>query len=109
TRLRLDGTVRLGGKSGPPVDLLGHLTYDAKAKAFTRFDMVALSRGSMEGRSEAERGAAHVISYKFKEGNVPLLAVAFELVTGNKPMAATPPFAVMAASKLGREYLKLGK
>src|SRR5262245_32389327 len=69
TRMSLKGVVELSGKGGPLVDLLGSLTYDAKAKVFTQFDMVAVSRGTMEFRSEAARTKKHAVCYKVKKGS----------------------------------------
>ena len=98
-RLRLDGEALLAtsadpkeAKRGMNARLLGHVEYDRKKKALTRFDVVAL--GEHWGDSPLTRGA--------RPGRTPL-GVAFELARGDQPADRVPPQAARSlAEYLGR-------
>jgi hypothetical protein len=75
------------GKQGADLLFQGALIYDLKKKAFTRFDIVAL--GDAWGEfTNRYRGAG----MNGKPKNWPI-GIAFELVTGDRPVNRVPPLA----------------
>ena len=106
-RMRLEGEGRLGEKDGGyPVFFAGFLIYDRKQEKLTRFDVVALGADGGEQRTPKERDATLNISYEVPKGCVPLLAVAFELVSGEREIDRVPPYAIMydSAKSYNRPY-----
>lgn len=115
--LRLDGAVALGAdfatsqakdkkgaEKGEAVQgfepkVLGHLTYDRKKEAFTRFDVVAL--GDAYGTPS---GAYH---FYYRPGKYPI-GIAMELAA-DKPAERIPPRASVVYDTPNPEYLKTGK
>jgi hypothetical protein len=114
-RLSLDGFVHLGNAFDPDAGplksqkdyskslgyearLRGYLSYDAKKRAFTRFDMVAL--GDMYGNCVEG-------SWYYRPGRSPV-GYAFELSDGATPVDRLPPRGNMTRADLER-YLGLAK
>jgi len=95
-RLRLDGSVSLG--PGYPVRFQGFVHYDPKKQAIARWDMVALGRDGGELRPPDKQKQLFNYWYELQPGCTPLLAVAFELVSGDSPLDRVPPYAVMFRS-----------
>jgi hypothetical protein len=108
TKMRLDGKILLGGEGGDPVQFLGYASYDNKTKAFTRFDVVALGRDLVEQKSKAVRDKL-LKAYEVREGWVPVLAVTFELVKGDRTMDRVPPYAIMYNSERSYSLPYFGK
>ncbi len=106
-RMRLEGEAKLGEKDGGyPVRLDGSLWYDRVRKQFVRFDVVALGSEDAEQRTPKVRDSSLNISYEVSKGCTPLLAVAFELVSGAREIDRVPPYAVMydSAKSYNRPY-----
>jgi hypothetical protein len=72
--------------------LRGHLVFDAKKNAFTRFDMIAL--GDMYGDAFAG-------SWLYRPGRNPV-GFTFELVSGQAPVDRLPPRGYMTRRDLDR-------
>ncbi len=100
TTLRVEGSVLLAtavdagdAQRGYDARLFGYIHYDAKQRAITRFDLVAI--GDHWGEGAYTRGA--------RPGRTPL-GVAFELAKGDSPADRVPP---QAAREIG-EYFGVG-
>jgi hypothetical protein len=74
-------------KAGCDLTFSGRLEYDVRKQLFTRFDIVAVGDAWGEGTNRY-RGAG-----KNAEPRRWPLGLAFELVTGNRPIDRIPPFA----------------
>lgn len=109
-RMRLQGEARLGEKDGGyPVRFGGFLAYDRTKKQFTRFDLLALGKDGGEQRTPKVRDSSLNISYEAPKGSAPLLAVAFELVSGQRELDRVPPYAVMYGSEKSYNRPYFGK
>jgi hypothetical protein len=116
--LRLDGAAALGadyetamkedrkgareGRSvqGFEPKVLGYLNWDRKAKAFTRFDVVAL------GDAYGTPGGDHHFNYR--PGRYPI-GISLELAGGTTPAERVPPRAAVIYDTPNPQYLATGK
>lgn len=102
-RLRLEGYARKGKpfdeKSVEPMGgdfrFLGHLRFDARKKAFDRFDLVALGKGWGGGGEPANgAGTGKHVEYVpvFERAVRPYgVGIAYQLVSGERPADRVPP------------------
>lgn len=116
--LRLEGAVALGAdyatserkdRKGSPKGesvqgfeprVLGYLTYDRKADAFTRVDVVAL------GDAYGTPGGDHHFNYR--AGRYPI-GISFELAAGTTPAERVPPRAAVVYDTPNPAYFVTGK
>jgi hypothetical protein len=98
--MRLSGQVKVGEKDGGyPVKFDGFIRYNREKKAFTRFDMLALGAPGGEQRTAKVRDSSLNISYEVPRGCQPLLAVFFDLVSGEQTIDRVPPYPIMYGSE----------
>jgi hypothetical protein len=96
---------RKGSKQGESVQgfepkVLGYLTFDRKADAFTRFDVIAL--GDAYGTPWGDH------HFLYRPGRYPI-GISFELVAGSKPAERIPPRAAVVYDTPNPEYFATGK
>jgi hypothetical protein len=101
-RLRLEGFARKGQtfdeKSTKPMGgdfrFLGYLGYDAKKKAFDRFDLVALGKGWGSTGEPANMTSNEFVAYVplYERGIRPYgVGIAYQLVSGERQADRVPP------------------
>jgi hypothetical protein len=102
-RMSLKGSALLGEKDGGySVNFDGLVIYDRTKGKLIHLMVVALGRDGGEQRTTKVRDSSLNISYEVPKGTTPLLAVAFELVSGERPIDRVPPYAIMYDS--GKHY-----
>lgn len=95
----LHGQAWIGKNGDYPVRLQGFLTVDRRLGEFTRFDMLALGKDDGDFRTPAERVQRNSFWYRISPQSKVVMAIAFELTPGTKPIDLVPPYALMFDSE----------
>lgn len=102
----LQGLAWIGKKGDYPVRLQGRLTVDRIRGEFTRFDLIALGQDEGDMRTPEQRRQRFNIWYRVSPQAKLVMAIAFELIEGSRPIDRVPPYAIMFDSErnYGRPY-----
>lgn len=98
-QMDLLGNAWIGKNGDYPVNLQGRLTVDRSRGEFTRFDMIALGKDDGDFRTPEERMQRNSFWYRVGPQSKVVMAIAFELIPGTKPIDRVPPYALMFDSE----------
>ncbi len=106
--MEMTGQAWIGKKGDYPVRLNGRLTVDRRRGEFSRFDLIALGKDDGDFRTAEERSQRNSFWYRVGPQSKVVMAIAFEMIEGVRPIDRVPPYAIMFDSEktYGRPYFE---